>query len=62
MPVLPEMSETGPGPLIALLKVGLDVRSKVSAELLTTLPVPSEPPLPPFPICSVPALIVVTPE
>ncbi|KGD58808.1 hypothetical protein DP49_5695 [Burkholderia pseudomallei] len=34
---------------------------KTSALLLTTLPVPSPPVLPPLPICRVPALIAVVP-
>jgi hypothetical protein len=37
------------------------LRLKVSVALFVTAPVPSVPVVPPLPICSVPALIVVVP-
>ncbi|MCY1235849.1 hypothetical protein D3C87_1310770 [compost metagenome] len=48
---------TPPEPLMAPEKVLLSVRSKASVPWLTTLPTR----LPPSPICSVPALMVVPP-
>ena len=50
-----------PVPLITLATVIALLRLKSATPLLTTAPVPSVPVVPPLPICSVPALIVVVP-
>ena len=52
---------TEPVPLMRLETVKLLVRSKLSAALSVTFPVPRLPVVPALPIWSVPALIVVMP-
>jgi len=50
-----------PAPLMLLATVVESVRSNTSVPLLLTAPLPSAPDVPPLPICSVPAVIVVAP-
>ena len=52
---------TAPVPLIVLPTVSASLRLNASVALLTTFPVPSDPVVPPSPICRTPALIVVVP-
>ena len=52
---------TPPVPVMAFGTVSVPVRSKRSVPLLITSPVPRLPLAPSLPICSVPALIVVSP-
>ncbi len=52
---------SAPAPLMVLATVVESVRLKMSVPLLLTDPLPSAPDVPPSPICSVPALMVVAP-
>ncbi len=52
---------TAPVPEITFVTVIVSERLKASVALFVTLPAPSEPDVPPSPIRSVPALIVVVP-
>jgi hypothetical protein len=50
-----------PVPLIALATVKVSERLKARVALLTTLPLPSVPAVPPLPIWRMPPLMVVVP-
>ena len=59
--VLPPLTETLPVPLMALPTVTASLRLNASVALLVTDPLPRVPVTAPLPICSVPAVTVVSP-